>query len=170
MRTMTSWTSPATPTFCWRSPMPDLSSRIRTEVERVRQLAEAATPGPWIAEYSGPTGNCVIPADAQSTLEYVARTQLYAAYFDAQHIAAWNPATALRMCAWALKVLDRHPHRPRSIDAAVDDTGEPHPGVCDRCEPGRRHWPCESITDVAEAFGISLTEETTDQAEVATDG
>lgn len=69
---------------------------LRAQIDADARVAEAATDGPWIAEVSGETGNCVIPADAQSTREYVARTQLYAAVFDAQHIAEWDPARVLR--------------------------------------------------------------------------
>ncbi|WP_371053671.1 hypothetical protein [Rhodococcus gordoniae] len=54
----------------------------------LRKLLAKATDRPWIAEYSGPTGNCVIPHDAQSTLEAVAFTRLLPAWHDAELIAA----------------------------------------------------------------------------------
>jgi hypothetical protein len=80
-------------------PMTPAALLAATAVD-MRQLAEAATDGPWRAEYSGTTGNVVIPADAESTLEFVARTQLLNAYFDAEHIAAWDPDMARAVANW----------------------------------------------------------------------
>lgn len=57
-------------------------------VTRARELLAGITPGPWIAEYSGEQGNCVIPADAQSTREAVCVTRLYHQQADAEFIAA----------------------------------------------------------------------------------
>lgn len=57
-------------------------------VTRARELLAEITPGPWIAEYSGEQGNCVIPADAQSTREAVCVTRLYHQQADAEFIAA----------------------------------------------------------------------------------
>ena len=48
----------------------------------------AATDGPWEAEYSGEQGNCVLPPDARSTREAVAVTRLYYQVADAEFIAA----------------------------------------------------------------------------------
>lgn len=75
------------------------------ELAEVEARAEAATEGPWTAEYSGETGNCVLPPGYESTREYVARTQLYLAVSDAVFIAAARTdvprlAEALRS-AWA---------------------------------------------------------------------
>uniref|UniRef100_UPI003F495274 hypothetical protein n=1 Tax=Arthrobacter silvisoli TaxID=2291022 RepID=UPI003F495274 len=53
----------------------------------IRERLAAATEGPWVAEYSGEQGNCVIPHDAQSTREAVAITRLYHQQADAEFIA-----------------------------------------------------------------------------------
>ena len=52
-----------------------------------KTLADQATEGPWIAEFSRETGDCVIPHDAQSTREAVATTRLLHAPADAAFIA-----------------------------------------------------------------------------------
>jgi len=56
-------------------------------IAKRRELLADATEGPWFAEYSGATGDCVIPHDAQSTLEAVAITRLYHRVGDAALIA-----------------------------------------------------------------------------------
>ncbi|MDG5773909.1 hypothetical protein [Mycolicibacterium fortuitum] len=56
-------------------------------VQRAKAVLEGITDGPWIAEYSGEQGNCVIPHDAQSTREAVATTHLYHQLADAEFIA-----------------------------------------------------------------------------------
>ena len=55
-------------------------------------LADAATEGPWLAEYSAEAGTCVLPHDAESTAEAVALTRLYLAAADAAFIAAAREA------------------------------------------------------------------------------
>lgn len=77
----------------------DIAAFVRARLDEDEAAAQAATEGPWIAEVSGETGHCVIPSDAQSTREHVAKTQLYAAAFDADHIAAHDPARVLREVA-----------------------------------------------------------------------
>ncbi|MGV9756956.1 DUF6221 family protein [Streptomyces tricolor] len=76
--------------------MDELVGFLRARLDEDEQTARQATEGPWTAEVSGETGHCVIPSDAQSTREYVARTQLYAAAFDAEHMARHDPARVLR--------------------------------------------------------------------------
>lgn len=88
--------------------MDDLVRWLTAQLDEEQRIAEAATDGPWIAEVSGETGNCVIPADAQSTREYVAKTQLYAAVFDAEHIACHNPSRVLREIDTKRQVLARY--------------------------------------------------------------
>lgn len=79
-----------------RTPADEISQAAAT----LREAAAKATEGPWIAEYSGPTGNCVIPHDAQSTREHVAKTQLYHAQADAEWIALMSPVLAEPLAAW----------------------------------------------------------------------
>lgn len=57
------------------------------EFAEIEARAAAATEGPWIAEYSGEQGNCVIPHDAKSTREAVCVTRLYHQHADAEFIA-----------------------------------------------------------------------------------
>ena len=56
--------------------------------DRAEAALEGITDGPWVAEYSGEQGNCVIPHDAQSTREAVCTTHLYYQAADAEFIAA----------------------------------------------------------------------------------
>lgn len=55
---------------------------------KAERVLEGVTDGPWVAEYSGEQGNCVIPHDAQSTREAVCTTHLYYQVADAEFIAA----------------------------------------------------------------------------------
>lgn len=57
-------------------------------ITRAEAALEGVTDGPWVAEYSGEQGNCVIPHDAQSTREAVCTTHLYYQVADAEFIAA----------------------------------------------------------------------------------
>ncbi|QBP30650.1 hypothetical protein SEA_LAHIRIUM_78 [Gordonia phage Lahirium] len=62
-----------------------MSDDVRADA---RRLLQGITPGPRVAEYCREQGNCVIPADAQSTREAVAITRLYRQVADAEFIAA----------------------------------------------------------------------------------
>ncbi|MHA7703431.1 hypothetical protein ACX9NE_26940 [Mycobacterium sp. ML4] len=57
-------------------------------IARAEAALEGVTDGPWVSEYSGEQGNCVIPHDAQSTREAVCTTHLYYQAADAAFIAA----------------------------------------------------------------------------------
>lgn len=57
------------------------------DLDAIEKRANDATEGPWVAEYSGEQGNCVIPNDAESTREAVAVTRLYDHHADAEFIA-----------------------------------------------------------------------------------
>lgn len=57
------------------------------DLDADQKLCDETTEGPWVAEYSGEQGNCVIPHDAQSTREAVAVTRLYHQHADAEFIA-----------------------------------------------------------------------------------
>ncbi|MFJ9729369.1 DUF6221 family protein [Streptomyces sp. NPDC101209] len=92
-----------------------LMNFLYARLDEDEQVARQATDGPWLAGFSGETGNCVIPADAENTREYVARTQLYSAAFDAEHIARHDPRRVLReIAAW------------RRILTYVDMQGKPY--------------------------------------------
>lgn len=81
---------------------------LRARYDEETKTAQGATEGPWLAEFSGETGHCVIPADAESTREYVARTQLYARVIDAEHIACWNPKRVLAEIDAKREILKAH--------------------------------------------------------------
>lgn len=66
-------------------------------------LAEAASAPPWVAEYSLPTGDCVIQEDAQSTMEAIALCTGYRSGLDAAFIAAAHPGTVL----WLIREVKR---------------------------------------------------------------
>jgi hypothetical protein len=57
------------------------------DLDAIETRAAAATEGPWIEEHSAEAGSCVIPHDAESTREAVARTFLYESVADAEFIA-----------------------------------------------------------------------------------
>ena len=56
-------------------------------IAKRRELLDAATEGPWVAEYSSLHRDCVVPHDARSTREAVAQTRLLRAAGDAALIA-----------------------------------------------------------------------------------
>lgn len=56
-------------------------------IAKRRELLDAATEGPWVAEYSSLHRDCVVPHDARSTREAVAQTRLLRAASDAALIA-----------------------------------------------------------------------------------
>lgn len=93
--------------------------------ERVRELLAAATPGPWVAEYSGEQGNCVIPHDAQSTREAVCVTRLYHQAGDAELIAAAPDIAAAYLAKY--EELDR---LTRELDERSPQTKQGHKADC----------------------------------------
>ena len=58
-------------------------------------IALEATPGPWIAESSGPTGQVVMDAESQNALDHVAQFKHYRARADAVHVARHDPSRVL---------------------------------------------------------------------------
>lgn len=57
------------------------------ELAAIRSRLTEITDGPWIAEFSGETGHCVIPHDAYSTREALALMRGYYAQLDGEFIA-----------------------------------------------------------------------------------
>lgn len=102
-----------------------------------RRLLSGITPGPWVAEYSREQGNCVIPADAQSTREAVAVTRLYHQVADAEFIAA-APALVDRL----LTELDQ----ALATLQQVRDLHRPTHEMCEHCSAGASfvRWPCDT--------------------------
>lgn len=140
-----------------------LHARLRAAIEEKLAIARAATEGPWVEEYSGETGPCVIPADAESTREFVARTQLYAAVADAKHIATHNPAWAIRQHEAALRVLERH-HFVECSNVRCSDGG-----WCVGCDPDGsapcsvHPWPCPAVLTLAELYSVPVDTEEADR-------
>lgn len=134
----------------------DLHARLRAAVEARLELARAATSGPWEEEYSAETGCCVLPPDSRGCREYVARTQLYAATFDAKHIAANDPAATIRHCEADLRRLERH--KP-----VFDDCDICRKVTCS-CRTHLRYADCSEIRDTAYAYGVDITESTEEVA------
>ena len=54
----------------------------------LRRLLDEATPRPWVAEFSGPTGPVVMDAESTNALDHVAKCPHYRGAIDAQLIAA----------------------------------------------------------------------------------
>lgn len=86
------------------------------DVPAIRALLAGITEGPWVAEYSREQGNCVIPADAQSTREAVAITRLYHQAADAAFIAA-----APSIVAQLLAVVERVEGLAKYLDGLAPD-------------------------------------------------
>lgn len=117
---------------------------IQAWLTEARTLTDQATEGPWIAEFSRETGDCVIPHDAQSTREAVATTRLLHAPADAAFIA--DARTRLPQALDALQaVLDMH--KP------VEFVG--HSATWLRCTQGCPTWPCPTRRAVQAAIGDS---------------
>ena len=111
----------------------------------IRARIEAATEGPWKAEFSGGMGNCVIPHDARSTREAVCVTRPYRALFDAEFIAhARTDVPALLEAVES--VLSLHWDATIPGRTARDDATR----VCGEC--GEK-YPCTTVRAVREAVG-----------------
>ena len=114
-----------------------MTDRIMEWLDESQQLADEATDGPWIAEFSGEQGDCVIPHDAQSTREAVAVCRLSYRGADARLIA--ESRTRVPQAVAALRaVMDTH--RP-----ARDYGGT----ACAGCE---QSYPCLTVLEVEAAL------------------
>lgn len=114
---------------------------LNQQLEHERQLINAATYGPWFAEYSREQGHCVLPPDAESTREAVAVTRLFDQQADSEFIAHARTALPQRN-AQLQAVLELH--KP-------DEDGE----ECDGCmnafgDPTR--YPCPTVRAIEEAM------------------
>lgn len=113
----------------------------RETLARIRAQADAATDGPWTAEYSGEQGNCVLPPGYRSTRKAVAVTRLWRAQADAEFIAASRTTVPVLLDALE-KVLNLHVE------------GRPfygHGFRQRRCECGSG-WPCPTVTAITAAL------------------
>lgn len=117
----------------------------RETLARIRAQADAATDGPWTAEYSGEQGNCVLPPGYRSTREAVAVTRLWRAQADAEFIAA-SRTTVPALLDLADAVLERHV-KAQPIPAAHGT----HEGG-DYCAACAEDWPCPDYTAATTAL------------------
>ena len=105
---------------------------IESRLAEIRARVDAATEGPWTAEYSGEQGNCVLPPGYQSTREAVAITRLLSAQADAEFIAASRPDVPwllgqVELRDKALKdALDLHAPKPIYVLAEDCEASEDH--------------------------------------------
>ena len=106
-----------------------MTAKITAYLDRVQALTDAATEGPWIAEYSAEAGHCVIPHDAASTREAVAVTRLYHCDADASLIAASR--TDMDVMARALRAVIEA-HRPE--DACGNPSHTNPSAMCPECD------------------------------------
>ncbi len=83
------------------------AQRLRDAAKVLRGRAEAATPGPWIAEYSKKSGHCVIDAESRNALDSVARATHFRDVGDATFIATMHPGVALALADWLDSVAGR---------------------------------------------------------------
>lgn len=147
----------------------DLATWLTTRLADVESAARAATPGPWRynprkywrlpgtmimgeAVFAGPAGDAAIRiADTGEVDDPQSMS-------DAAHIAAWDPATVLRMVAGARKLLELH---RRYGDSATHLTYPQAADTCIACGPGDNWeaqegecpWPCPSLQAIAEMWG-----------------
>lgn len=120
----------------------------REAMARIRAQADAATDGPWTAEYSGEQGNCVLPPGYRSTREAVAVTRLWRAQADAEFIAA-----ARTDVPW---LLEQVAIRDKALEAVLELHIEGQPFIGHgfkqrRCECGAT-WPCPTVTAITQAL------------------
>ena len=117
---------------------------IESRLAEIRARAEAATEGPWTAEYSGEQGNCVLPPGYQSTREAVAVTRLLSAQPDAEFIAASR--TDLPALLAAVEAV-------RGLHTPIERRDGP---VCDHClhspRVGAYPYPCPTVQALSAAL------------------
>ena len=116
----------------------------RETLAEMRAIEQAATEGPWVAEYSREQGNCVIPHDAASTREAVATTRLYHQIGDAEFIAAARAFVPKALAALdAVLALHHDETLSRSMFAG-------HPMYTERrCTCGAAHCPTVAAIEQA---------------------
>ncbi|WP_139343223.1 hypothetical protein [Fictibacillus arsenicus] len=126
----------------------------REILARIRAQADAATEGPWTAEYSGEQGNCVLPPGYQSTREAVAVTRLLSAQADAEFIAA-SRTTVPRLVDALRAVLELHVRAECPTCGSRDGEGnEFHKcdddAYCEECD--LEGYPCPTVTAITRAL------------------
>lgn len=128
----------------------------RETLAEMRAIEQAATEGPWVAEYSREQGNCVIPHDAASTREAVATTRLYHQIGDAEFIAAARAFVPKALAALDAVLAMHAPSKEPTSGHYYCDSDE-----CDRAGEGELrdacqhcgHWfPCPTTAAIEQAL------------------
>ena len=133
--------------------MSDLHGWITQQVDRVEEVAKAATPGPWTAEThhhrrtNEPVYYEVHPvAELEGNGDGGVTSEA-----DAEHIALHNPAAVLRRCGADRKILADH--------TALGFDGSIH---CDGCGVDYESGPlvenvndCPTLLALAEGYGLT---------------
>lgn len=118
---------------------------IESRLAEIRARVEAATEGPWTAEYSGEQGNCVLPPGYRSTREAVAVTRLLSAQADAEFIAhARTDLPALLATVEAVMALHK------CLTFPDDGIGEPT--ACGHCD--NETYPCPTVRALTAALEV----------------
>ena len=116
---------------------------LREAASRMRELAQAATPGPWIGHRIGLMGGRIGVVVAQPPphgafvmvdRDNETRTE------DAAHVAAWHPAVALAVANW----LDVIAQRVNSIASSLPSN-----------DPDRDEIAARNILGYAEALNVA---------------
>lgn len=142
--------------------MTDLITRLSAELDRREAIARAATPGAW--SVNDPTYPEAILSDDGHVLSggrWGGEASIFDRDEDAHHIAANNPATALRLIEAHRKILDLYRVIQQVVQAADGQrlwtttevvTGSKLIGQHDALR--------EVIRELAEGYGINLEEGT----------
>ena len=133
---------------------------IETRLAEIRARAEAATEGPWTAEYSGEQGNCVLPPGYQSTREAVAVTRLLSAQADAEFIA--HARTDVPWLLGQVELRDKALEAVRELhqpEPYCNNAGHTNPDVecpecAEFCTADEELYPCRTITDLTAALEV----------------
>ena len=108
------------------------------DLEALRKIAEAATPGPWVKRDSATGFSVYVKSGAKYLAEssWSANSEIYPTIFDAHanfaHIAAFDPPTVLRLIELAREA----EHLRRFCNQAAKASGD-HEFVCSETVPLR---------------------------------
>lgn len=143
--------------------MPDLHSRIATEIDRRLAVARAATPGPWERIWAFST-HFVVPGPgvegftAGVNVSRLKPTQ----QADAEHIALNDPADSIRRLEAASRVLNRHRNDLGDCTTCCDQVDDEDSDGNRYSIPSTVSWPCADILDLAASLGLDTEGSTTD--------
>lgn len=133
----------------------DIIRRIVAKMNELEEIAKSATVGPWRRDWAFGT-HFVAPVALSNSIaaDNVARLKPNQRA-DAEHIAAWDPATVLRGLAEDSDILRRHAPMPVMTKGV-------HLVLCKQCGweenyPGEyREYPCYDVASLARRRGIEV--------------